>query len=46
MKDEIGIEQQTMAYSRPQTIGNIGAKAKMLEAEGKEVSKYITGELD
>jgi hypothetical protein len=46
LKDEIGIERLTMAYSRPRTIGNIVAKAKLLEAEGKEVSKYITGELD
>ena len=46
MKGEIGIEQLTMAYSRPRTIGNIVPKAKLLEAEGKEVSKYITGELD
>jgi hypothetical protein len=33
------IEQITMAYSHPRTIGNIIAKAKLLEAEGKEVSK-------
>jgi hypothetical protein len=46
MKNEIGIEELTKAYSRPRTIGNIVAKAKLLEAEGKEVSKYNTGELD
>jgi hypothetical protein len=46
MKDEIGIEQLTMAYSRPRTMGNIIPKAKLLEAEGKEVSRYISGQLD
>jgi hypothetical protein len=46
MKDEIGIEQLTMAYSRPRKMGNIIAKAKLLEAERKEVSRYISGQLD
>ena len=46
MKDEIAIEQLTMAYSRPRKMGNIIAKAKLLEAERKEVSRYISGQLD
>ncbi len=45
-KAEIGIEQFTMAYSRPKTIGNIVAKAKLSEVDGREVSKFITGELN
>jgi len=44
-KAEIGIEQFTMAYSRPKTVGNIIAKAKLFETPGREVSKFITGEL-
>ena len=44
-KAEIGIEQITIAYSRPKTIGNIIAKAKLFETHGREVSKFITGEL-
>ena len=46
LRAEIGIEQFTMAYSRPRTIGNVIAKAKLLETDGKKVSKYITGEQD
>ena len=45
LRAEIGIEQFTTAYSHPKTIGNFIAKAKLLETEGNEESKYITGEL-
>jgi hypothetical protein len=43
LRAEIGIEQFTMAYSCPRTIGNVVAKAKLFKMEGKEVSIYITG---
>ena len=43
-KDEIGIEQLTIAYSNAKTIGNVVAKAQLHQASGKEVSKYLTGE--
>ena len=43
-KAEMGIEQFTMAYSRPKTIGNIITKGKLFEVNGREVSKFITGE--
>ncbi len=46
LRAEIGIEQFTMAYSHPRTIGNVIAKAKLLETDGKVVSKYFMGELD
>ena len=46
LRDEIGIGQFTMAYSHPRTIGNVIAKAKLLETDSKKVSKYIAGELD
>ncbi len=45
-KAEIGVEQFTMAYSHPKTIGNIITKAKLFEVNGREVSKFITGELN
>jgi hypothetical protein len=32
-------------YSRPRNIQDVLAKAAFFEQEGKEVSKYITGEL-
>jgi hypothetical protein len=44
-KDEIGIEQLTIAYSNVKTIGNVVAKAQLYQESGKEVSKYLTGEL-
>mgnify|MGYP006174073413 CR=1 FL=1 len=44
-KEELGIEQLTIAYSRPNTIGQIVAKAKLHQAPNREVSKYLTGEL-
>ncbi len=43
--DELDIKQFTIAYSRPTTIGSVVAKSKLFQVEGKEVSKYITGEL-
>jgi hypothetical protein len=46
LKSEIGIEQFTLAYSRPKTIGNIVAKASLFQTSGKEVSKFITRELN
>ena len=42
---EIGTKQFILAYSRPKTIGNIVAKAQLFEVNGREVSKFITGEL-
>eukprot|EP00804_Cyclotella_cryptica_P019481 CCRYP_006649-RB/>CCRYP_006649-RB protein AED:0.21 eAED:0.04 QI:0/-1/0/1/-1/0/1/0/367 len=45
-KAEIGIERFTLAYSRPKTIGNIVAKASLFQTKGREVSKFITGELN
>ena len=44
-KEELGIEQLTIAYSRPNTIGQIVAKAKLHQAPNREVSKYLAGEL-
>ena len=35
----------TICYSRPRNIQDVLAKAALFELEGKEVSKYITGEL-
>ena len=35
----------TICYSRPKNIQDVLAKAALFEPEGKEVSKYITGEL-
>ena len=46
LEAEIGTEQFTLAYSRPKTIGNIIAKAKLFEVNGREVSKFLTGELN
>jgi hypothetical protein len=34
-----------ICYSRPRNIQDVLAKAALFEPEGKEVSKYITGEL-
>lgn len=42
---EADIEQFTVAYSKPTTIGSRIAKAAMYEVEGKEVSKYLAGEV-
>ena len=44
-KEELGTEQLTIAYSRPNTIGQIVAKAKLHQAPNREVSKYLAGEL-
>ena len=46
LQKELDIKHLTVAYSRPNTIGNIVAKAKLYQVSGKEVSKYITGELE
>ncbi|KAL7476883.1 hypothetical protein ACHAW6_008090 [Cyclotella cf. meneghiniana] len=46
LEAEIGTEQFTLAYSRPKTIGNIIAKAKLFEVNGREVSTFLTGELN
>ena len=46
LQAEIHIKQFTLAYSRPKTIRNIIAKAKMFEVNGREVSKFVTGELN
>jgi hypothetical protein len=45
LREESGIEQFTIAYSKPTTIGSVIAKAQLHQEEGREVSKYITGEL-
>ena len=45
LRDKLDVNQLTIAYSRPNTIGNIVAKAKLYQETGKEVSKYITGEI-
>jgi hypothetical protein len=37
--------QYTVCYSRPKNVGNYIAKAALFQVEGKEVSKYIEGEL-
>ena len=44
-KDRLDIEKFTIAYSRPKTIGSVITKAQLFEVEGREVSKYLTGEL-
>ncbi|KAL3791711.1 hypothetical protein ACHAWO_009969 [Cyclotella atomus] len=45
LEAELGITQFTIAYSRPTTIGSVIAKSDLYQVEGKEVSKYIAGEL-
>eukprot|EP00956_Cyclotella_meneghiniana_P024187 scaffold48268_cov57-Cyclotella_meneghiniana.AAC.2 len=45
MRNEAGIEKFTIAYSKPTTIGSKIAKAEIFQPEGKEVSKYIAGEV-
>ena len=44
IKEEIGIELFTIAYSRAPTIGSVVSKAKLYQVSGKEVSTYIAGE--
>lgn len=41
----LGIQQTTIAYSRPQNIKDLLTKAKLHEAPGKQINKYYTGEL-
>ncbi len=43
-KAEISIEQFTMAYSHPKTIGNIITKGKLFEVNGREARKFIMQE--
>ena len=45
LRDECEIEQFTIAYSKAKTIGSVIAKAQLHQAEGHEVTKFITGEL-
>jgi len=40
---ELGISQTTVAYSRPKNIRDLLSKAKLHQADGKEVSKYYSG---
>lgn len=42
---ELGSAQFTIAYSRPTTIGSVIAKSDLYQVEGKDVRKYIVGEL-
>ena len=42
---DVGIKKFILAYSRPKTLGNIVAKAKLFKQSGREVSKLLTGEL-
>jgi hypothetical protein len=44
-KTQLGIEQTTIAYSRPKNIKDTITKAKLHQASGKEASKYYLGEL-
>jgi hypothetical protein len=37
--------KNTIAYSRPTTIGSVIAKSDLYQVGGKEVSKYIAREL-
>ena len=45
MRDRANIEKFTIAYSKPTTIGSKIAKAEIFQPDGKEVSKYIAGEV-
>ena len=45
LEAEVGIKKFILAYSRPKTLGNIVAKAKLYQQSGREVSKLLTGEL-
>lgn len=42
----LGIQQFTVAYSRPRNIRDLLTRAKLHQAPGKPISKYYTGELD
>ncbi len=46
LRKELGITRLTIAYNRPNNIQSIIAKAQLFQAEGKEVSRYLMGELD
>ncbi len=43
--ERLGIQQLTIAYSRPPNIKDSITKAKLHQAPGKEASKYYLGEL-
>ena len=43
LRETADVQQFTIAYSKPTTIGSRIAKAAMYEVEGREVSKYLTG---
>ena len=45
LRETADVQQFTIAYSKPTTIGSRIAKAAMYEVEGREVSKYLTGEV-
>ena len=42
--DELGISQNTVAYSRLQNIKDLLSKAKLHQAKGKEVSIHYEGQ--
>ena len=45
LSDRLGIQQLTIAYSRPKNIKDTITKAKLHQAPGFEASKYYLGEL-
>jgi hypothetical protein len=45
LQNILGITKFTIAYKNPSNIQSIVAKAKLFEVEGREVSKYLMGEL-
>ena len=45
MCKKIGIDNFTIAYSRPKNIKDLVTKSKLHMAPGKEASKYYMGEL-
>ena len=45
MCKKIGIDNFTVAYSRPKNIKDLVSKSKLHMAPGKEASKYYMGEL-
>ena len=45
LSDRLGIQQLTIAYSRPKNIKDTITKAKLHQAPGFEASKYYSGEL-
>ena len=45
LSSKLGIKQLTIAYSRPKNIKDTITKAKLHQAQGREASKYYSGEL-